>query len=91
VTITTQPANVTIAKNGSTTLSVAAAAAPSGTAVHYQWYKGTSGTTNNPVGTDSATYATGKLPNSASFWVRVTADTCTGSSVNSSTATVTVH
>lgn len=90
VTITTQPANGTIAKNASTTLSVVASAG-GGAALHYQWFKGTSGTTTNPVGTDASTYNTGKLTNTASYWVRITADSCTSSSVNSSTATVTVH
>ncbi|MCU1349933.1 MAG: peptidase [Acidobacteria bacterium] len=90
VTITAQPANVTIPRNTTTTLSVTATAGGTGTVLHYQWYKGTSGTTTTPVGTDSRTFTTPKLTATTSYWVRITADTCTGSRVNSATAKVTV-
>src|SRR5205085_1129932 len=55
VTITTQPASVTVTKNATPTLSVTASSTGSGTVLHYQWYKGASGTTTTPVGTDSRT------------------------------------
>ena len=56
----------------------------------YQWYEGTSGTTTTPVGTNSASFTTPALTATKSYWVRVTS-TCNGStSVNSSTATLTV-
>ena len=41
-----------------------------GTALHYQWYQGSSTTT--PVGTDSPTYTTGtNITTATQFWVRV--------------------
>jgi hypothetical protein len=85
-TISQQPQSVTIARNTTTTLSVTA----SGTGtVTYQWYRGTSGTTTNPVsGATSFQYTTPRLGKGTyTYWVRVTSS-C--GSVNSSTATVSV-
>lgn len=57
-TITTQPQSQSIVENDQATLSVVAA----GTApLSYQWYRGTSGDTSNPVGTDSASFTTPAL------------------------------
>jgi hypothetical protein len=84
--ITVQPANKTIARNTSTTLTVTA----TGTALTYQWYKGTAPTTTTPVsGATTPTLSTGVLAKgSYKYWVRVTG-TC--GTVNSTTATVTVN
>ncbi|HEX6098737.1 MAG TPA: hypothetical protein VF432_20645 [Thermoanaerobaculia bacterium] len=84
--ITQQPQSATIPRNTSRTLTVTA----SGTGtLTYQWYRGTSGNTSNPIGgATSANYNTGKLSRGTyTYWVRVTG-TC--GSVNSSTATITV-
>jgi len=85
--ITQQPQSVTIPKNTSHTLTVVATG--TGT-LTYQWYRGTSGNTANPIsGATSSQYNTGKLTRGTySYWVRVTG-TC--GSVNSSTATVTAQ
>jgi large repetitive protein len=85
--ITQQPQSATIPRNTSRTLTVAA----SGTGtLTYQWYRGTSGNTSNPIGgATSASYNTGKLSRGTyTYWVRVTG-TC--GSVNSSTATITAQ
>ena len=64
--ITHQPTGQQVNANASATLSVTA----TGTSLHYQWYRGTAGTTTNPVGTDSATY-TFTATSSQTYWVRV--------------------
>jgi hypothetical protein len=84
-TFTTQPASVTINSNTRTTLT-AAATSPTGT-VTYQWYRGASGNTANPVGTGSS-FQTPKLTTTTQYWVRASNGTCTTAS---NTATVTVH
>jgi hypothetical protein len=67
--ITSNPASTSITAGQSTTLSVSA----SGSGLTYQWYRGSSGDTANPIaGATSASYTTGALSSSASFWVRVT-------------------
>jgi predicted extracellular nuclease len=82
--ITTQPASTTIPSGQTATLTVAA----SGTApLHYQWYQGSSGDTSSPVGSDSRTFTTPSLANTANYWVRVTN---TAGSADSNTATVTI-
>ena len=61
------PAGLSISNGESATLTVAA----SGTApLAYQWYRGASGTTGDPVaGATNAAYTTGALTSTASFWV----------------------
>ena len=67
--IATHPASSTVPYATTTTLTVAA----SGTSpLTYQWYRGTSGTTSTPVGTNSPTFATPALTTTTSYWVRVT-------------------
>jgi hypothetical protein len=83
-TITTQPAGVMINSGQTTTLTVAANTA----GLTYQWYRGASGDTSAPVGTNSASFTTPALTVTTSYWVKVTG-TC-GQSVSSSTATVTI-
>jgi hypothetical protein len=81
-----QPQSQTIPRNTSTTLSVTA----SGTGtLTYQWYRGTSGTTSNPIsGATSPSYNTGRLNKGTyRYWVRVTGSCGV---VNSATATITV-
>jgi hypothetical protein len=82
--ITTQPASQSISLGSQATLTVAA----TGTAPFtYQWFVGTSGTTTTPVGTNSTTFHPSPST-TTSYWVRVTG--CTGQTVNSNTAVVTV-
>ena len=81
--ITTQPASVSIFSGATATLSVTATQATS-TAMTYQWYSG-SGTSNPIGGATSSTYVTPSLTAPTTYWVRVTAGTC---SVDSAPATV---
>jgi large repetitive protein len=80
--ITQQPVGGTIPKNTSRLLTVTA----TGTALSYQWYRGASGVTTTPVGTNSSQYQTPVLTKGTyQYWVRVTG-TC--GVVNSVTATI---
>lgn len=86
-TITQQPQSATILKNTTTTLSVTA----SGTGtLTYQWYRGASGDTANPItGATSSTYTTPKLARGTyTYRVRVTAS-C--GAVDSVAATITAR
>jgi PKD-like domain len=85
--ITQQPQSRVIPKNTATTLSVTA----TGTgALTYQWFRGTSGNTSNPIsGATASSYTTPKLSRGTyTYWVRVTGS-C--GSVNSATATITAQ
>ncbi len=85
--IATQPSSATINSGQSTTLTVTATGA---TPITYQWYRGSSGDTSNPVGTSSSSFTTPVLTSTTSYWVNVSnAQNTTGE--NSSTATVTVR
>jgi hypothetical protein len=79
--ITTQPQSVSINQGAQTTLSVVA----TGTAPTYRWYQGIVPSTSVPLGTSST--QTVSPSSTTNYWVRVTA--CS-TSVDSSTATVTV-
>lgn len=82
--ITTQPQSQTINYDTTATLSVVA----SGTApLTYQWYRGASGDTTNPVGTNAATFTTPKLKTTTQYWVKVSNGAANASS---QTATITV-
>ncbi|OYW70598.1 MAG: hypothetical protein B7Z37_30255, partial [Verrucomicrobia bacterium 12-59-8] len=84
-TITTHPANMSIASGSTTTLNVAASGSPTPT---YQWYVGSSGDTSNPVsGATSSSLTTPALTTATSYWARATN---TGGSADSNTATVTI-
>lgn len=81
--ITAHPQSVTIANGQSATLSVTATGATS-----YQWYRGSKGTTTNPIaGATGASYITPALTATEQFWVRAT-NSC--GAADSNTATVTV-
>lgn len=68
-TITTQPSSQTVTSGQSVTLRVAAIGA---SPLTYQWYRGASGDTTNPIaGATSSDYTTGSLTASASYWVLV--------------------
>jgi len=85
-TISVQPAGQTINSGQSANLSVTA----SGTQpLSYQWYQGNSGDTSAPIGTNSASFSTGPLTATTSYWGLVTS--ACGSTVNSNTAIVTVQ
>ena len=81
-----EPQNPTINRGATATLE----AKPTGSGPFlYQWYAGQSGNTSNPITTATArTFNTGALSSTSDFWVRVT-NPC--GSVDSNTATVTVH
>jgi hypothetical protein len=82
--ITTQPVNVSAPISTAATLKVVAAG---GAPLHYQWFRGVKGDTSKPVGTDSATFVTGAVTATTSYWVHVTG--ACGTPVDSNAATVT--
>lgn len=82
--ITSQPQSATITSGQSRTLTVSATSA---TAITFQWFRGVRPDTSNPVGGNAASFETGPLTSSTSFWVRLT-NAC--GSTDSQTATVTV-
>jgi hypothetical protein len=83
--IFSQPQNQTIQSGGSAILSVGA----SGTGLTFQWFRGNSPDTSNPVsGATFATVSIGPITQNTNFWVRVTG--LCGTPVNSATVTVTV-
>lgn len=65
--IVTPPDSISIQPSGNGVLEVQA----TGDNLHFQWYQGLTGDTGTPVGTDSASYDTGPLTETTSFWVRV--------------------
>jgi hypothetical protein len=84
--ITTQPASTSVAYGTSTTLSLGVSNL-TGTPT-YQWYVGNSGDTSNPIpGANGATFNTGAVYLTESFWCAAVQGAC---SVSSDTATVTV-
>jgi uncharacterized delta-60 repeat protein len=70
------------ATTATATLSVTATGTPPLT---YQWYRGLSGDTANPVGTNSSSFTTPVLTNSDRYWVKVT--NFVGQTLNSPTTT----
>ena len=84
--IAIQPAPVSIALGSAATLSVI----PFGTEPFtYQWYRGASGDTSTPVGTNSASFTTPALNATTNYWVRVS-NAANPAGVNSDSAAVTV-
>jgi Dual-action HEIGH metallo-peptidase len=84
VSITAHPTSRTIPSGSSTTLTVSA----SGTGpLSYQWYRGTSPSTANPISGATSSSLTVSPTSTTSYWVRVT-NSC--GTANSNTATVTV-
>jgi hypothetical protein len=84
--ITTQPATTSVAYGTSTTLSLGVSNL-TGTPA-YQWYVGNSGDMSNPIpGANGATFNTGAVYLTESFWCAAVQGAC---SVSSDTATVTV-
>lgn len=80
--ITFQPLSQTLTSGLTVTLYVTASGATS-----YQWYRGNSGDTSNPVsGATSSSYTTPALTTTTSYWVRVS-NSC--GFTNSNTATIT--
>ena len=85
--ITTHPASVNILNGESTTLTVTA----SGTApLTYQWFRGLSGVTTFPVGTNSSSFTTPPLATTTAYWVKVT-NPFNLVGANSNTATVAIN
>lgn len=82
--ITSQPASMTINDGTTTSLSVGT----SGTAPAFQWYRGNSGITSDPVGgATSAFFTTPALTANTSYWARISN---AAGAVDSNTATLTV-
>lgn len=77
--------DTTILAGSTTTLTVTATGDPT---LHYQWYRGNAGDTSTPVGSDSASFVTPALFDSAKFWVKVT-NACTAAA-QSRTVNITV-
>ena len=89
--ITTQPASISMPRNTTRQLSVTA----TGTApLQYQWYRGLSGDTTTPITTNgtSSTLTIGPYTKKGTehYWVRVWSAGCPTSTVNSSTAVITI-
>lgn len=82
--IVRQPMSQTITSGDPVTLTVLAIGQ---SPLSYQWYRGSSGNTSNPIGINAALYSTSTLTSTTSFWVRVTNPIGT---VDSATAVVTV-
>jgi hypothetical protein len=85
--ITTAPASTTINSGQTATLSVLASG---DLPITYEWYRGPSGNTTNPVGTNSASFTTPALSSTTDFWVKVK-NLANVTGVNSAAATVTVR
>ncbi|MEO7101180.1 MAG: hypothetical protein ABI162_17645 [Luteolibacter sp.] len=84
-TITTNPVSTTINSGSTTTLTVAV----SGTSPTFQWYRGSSGTTTNPVsGATSSSFTTPALTSTTTYWAK--ASNSEGSA-NSAAATVSIR
>ena len=83
--ISAQPQNQTVQNGQSTILTVQASGSP---ALAFQWFQGTAGNINTPVGTNSASFTTPQLTSTTSYWVRVS-NPC--GTADSTTATVTVQ
>jgi Ig-like domain CHU_C associated len=85
--ITTQPQSQNIQPNTTANLSVAAT---NGSPFNYQWYRGSSGDTSNPVGgATSSSFTTPMLQTTTNYWVKVI-NTC-GLVTLSNTATIHVQ
>jgi formylglycine-generating enzyme required for sulfatase activity len=82
--ISTQPASATIDAGGTSLLTVVA----SGPSLSYQWFRGAVGVTTSLVGTNSASFTTPALNDTATYWVRVSN---TAGSANSDLATIAVR
>lgn len=85
--IVTQPAPVTIFTGATAKLTVVASG---GTPLTYQWFRGLSGDTSQPVGSNAASFTTPALSATTSYWVRVS-NALNPGGVASNTATVTVE
>jgi hypothetical protein len=88
-TVVTSPASDTIAPGGSVTLTVGVTGDGN---YLYQWYQGTSGSASSVAisGATAATFNTGALNATQSYWVRVTSGCNASYGSNSGTSTITV-
>jgi hypothetical protein len=90
LTITTQPSSVSVYSTQTATFSVGA----SGTGtLAYQWYTGTPGSGTKIGGATSSSYTTAALTaanNGTTYYVTVSDPGCTGTTLTSSAATLTV-
>jgi hypothetical protein len=82
-TITNTSGAGTIPSGNTRTLSVTASGS---TPFAYQWYRGNSGDTSTPVGTNSSSYTTPPITAQTTFWVRVS-NACG----NADSATITIN
>jgi len=84
--ITGQPQSQTIQSSQTANLSVTAEGA---SPLAYQWYRGTSGSTSDPIsGATSSSYPTPALTQTTNYWVRVSN---TYGTADSNAATITVN
>ncbi len=67
--ITVHPTNRSVVAGATTTFTVTATGNP---APAFQWYRGATGVTTNPVGTNSASFTTPGLSATTQYWVRAT-------------------
>ncbi|MCP4214521.1 MAG: choice-of-anchor D domain-containing protein [bacterium] len=82
--IVSQPNSQTIVSGETVFLSVSATG---DVPIQYQWYRGNSGDTSSPVGSNATSYESPALTESASYWVRIS-NVC--GTVDSLTASITV-
>jgi hypothetical protein len=85
--VATQPVSQTVTSGQSVTLTVAALGTSPTT---YQWYRGTSGNTSNPIpGAASSSYSTGSLTITTTYWVRIS-NSCGSSDSDSATISISI-
>jgi len=85
--VVTNPLPIIINYGDTTTLNVVASGS---VPLTYQWYRGVSGTTDTPVGTNSASFSAGPLTATASYWVNVS-NAANPAGAPSATATITTR
>jgi hypothetical protein len=85
--ITTQPQDSIIFSGGTASMSVTAT---EGTTMPmtYQWYRGASGDTSAPVGSNATSFTTPALTAQTSYWVRVSCSIC--NPADSAAATISI-
>lgn len=81
--ISVEPPDASIRRGATTSLTVTA----TGTNLNYQWYRGASGITTYPVGTNSSTLSNLAPTDTESYWVNVSSP-CSSVADTSRTATV---
>jgi hypothetical protein len=86
-TITVQPQGSIVFSGDTATVSVTATEGTT-TPLTYQWYRGVSGDTSAPIGTNSSTFTSPPRTQQTNYWVRVSCGVC--NPADSQTATVSI-